>query len=191
MRANCCSAPIGLARLVEYWFDDTDDAETARIDEHLLGCEHCGSVLDELIALGQGVRGAFASGRIGVCLPPAFVERLAARGLRLRNYRVAAGGSVDCSVGPDDDLVLGHLQVPLHGVRRLDLLSQWSQGLPDLRTEDIPFDAAAGEVVLAPSLGHMRRMPSHVQRISLVAVDEGGERVLGHFTFKHTAASSP
>lgn len=185
MSSADCAAPIGWARLVAYWFDDADSAEAARVDEHLLGCDHCGCVLDQIIALGNGVRHAFAAGQIGVFITTAFAERLAKRGLRLRNYRVAAGGSVDCSVDPDDDLVLGRLQVPLQGVRRLDLLSHWSSGPPDQRAEDIPFDAAAAEVVVVPPLAHLRRMPAHVQRISLVAVDESGERVLGNYTFVH------
>ena len=31
-----------------------------------------------------------------------------------------------------------------------------------------------------------RKMPAHTFRVQLVAVDEGGERPLGEYTFAHT-----
>jgi hypothetical protein len=132
--------------------------------------------------LGAGVRGAFADGRIGAVVTPAFVERLRARQLRVREYRVPCNGSVNCSVTPDDDILLSRLQAPLEGVERIDLLVAPA----DLRIEDVPFDAAAGEVVVAPSIAHIRTLPAHCQVMRLVAVGADGERLLGKYTFNHS-----
>jgi hypothetical protein len=51
---------------------------------------------------------------------------------------------------------------------------------------DIPFDAASGEVVVTPKIAHIRSMPAHRFRVRLVAVEAGGERVIGDYTFNHT-----
>ncbi|MDZ5461717.1 RNA polymerase sigma factor, partial [Azohydromonas lata] len=59
---------------------------------------------------------------------PRFVERLAAQGLRLREYRVPCNGSVNCSAAPQDEVLVGRLQVALQGVRRLDVAADFSFG---------------------------------------------------------------
>jgi hypothetical protein len=38
----------------------------------------------------------------------------------VREYRVAAGGSVNCSVAPNDEAALGRRAAPLAGLERLD-----------------------------------------------------------------------
>lgn len=171
-----------LATLLAYWFGELDEAREAAIEEHYLGCAACTQQLEEVEALGAGVRRAFADGRLGAVVTPAFVERLRARGLRLREYSVPCNGSVNCSAGPDDDVLLGRLQAPLEGVERIDLLVAPT----DLRLEDVPFDAAAGEVVVAPSIAYIRTLPAHRQVMRLIAVGADGERVLGEYTFNHS-----
>jgi hypothetical protein len=52
---------------------------------------------------------------------------------------------------------------------------------------DVPFDARSGEVVGAPNLAHLRAIPSHWRRFRLLAIDDGGERVIGDYTSNHTA----
>jgi anti-sigma factor RsiW len=179
--------------LLAYWFGELDDAREAAIEEHYLGCAACTEQLEEVEALGAGVRRIFAGGRLVAVVTPAFTERLRQRGLRLREYRVPCNGSVNCSVGPDDDVLLSRLQVPLQGVERIDLVvspvspaKAGAQSPADLRLEDIPFDAASGEVVVAPSIAHVRTLPAHRQVMRLVAVGADGERLLGEYTFNHS-----
>lgn len=171
-----------LATLLAYWFGELDEARESAIEEHYLGCAACSAQLEEVEALGAGVRRAFAGGQIGAVVTPAFVERLRQRGLHLREYRVPCNSSVNCSVGPDDDVLLSHLQVPLEGVERIDLLVAPA----DLRLEDVPFDAASGEVVVVPSIAYIRTLPAHRQVLRLVAIGADGERVLGEYTFNHS-----
>jgi len=54
----------------------------------------------------------------------------------------------------------------------------------------LKFDAAASEVVITPEIARIRAMPSHQHRYRLVAVEENGERVIGDYTFNHTAHGS-
>lgn len=171
-----------LATLVSYWLGELDEAREAAIEEHYLGCATCSARLGEVEALACGVQRAFAGGHLHAVVTPAFAEHLRSRGLRLREYTVPRNGSVNCSVAPEDDLLVGRLQVPLEGVARIDVIG------PDAehRLEDVPFDALSGEVVLLPGIAHVRTLPAHRQMLRLVAVDEDGERVLGDYTFHHS-----
>jgi len=175
--------------LVDYWLGDADADATAAIDEHLLHCDACGAAFDEVVALARGVRDAFAHGAVPAVLTAAFVERLKGAGRRIREYRVPRNGSVVCSVAPDDDLLVSRLQAPLQGVTRLDAVLTLSfEPGRERRWHDVPFDAAAGEVVYAPPLAQVRQQPTHDHVVRLLAVDAGGEREIGHYTFHHQAA---
>lgn len=185
MNASKCTTPIGLSALIEYWLGELDEVAEARIDEHLFGCQECGAKLDEIIALAGGVRTAFGQGAIQAFITDAFVKRLAEQKVRLREYRVPRNGSVNCSVAPEDEVVVARLEAALEGVTRLDAHSYFGDAQPEV-FRDIPFDPASGEVVLMPRLAQLRAAPSHVYRVSLVAVDANGERVVGGYTLNHT-----
>jgi hypothetical protein len=175
--------------LVDYWLGDTDAVVTEAIDEHLMHCDACGTAFDEVVALSRGVRDTFAHGAVPSMLTAAFVDRLKAAGRRVREYRVPHNGSVLCSVAPDDDLLVSWLAAPLRDVTRLDAVFAVSL-MPghEKRLEDVPFDAAGGEVVFAPKLAEVLQHPTHDFTVRLIAVDETGERQVGHYTFHHQAA---
>lgn len=184
-----CRQPLGWDVLVRYWLGELDDAGTEQVDRHLLGCDDCGARLDEIAALGDGVRRAFDAGFVAAVVGDAFAQRLAERGLRLREYRVERGGSVNCSVAPDDDVVVSRLAgAPLEGIARLDLVRRGRDGAPDTRAVDIPFDATRGEIVLVAPAARLRALPDCVEQVQLLAVDAaGGEHVVGRYTFNHSA----
>lgn len=183
---HSCRAPIPLERLVEYWLGETDATATDAIDEHLLGCDACGARLDEIVALGRGVRAAVNAGLVSCFVAPAFVERLAAAGWRVREYRVPRNGLANCSIAPDDDAVFGRLQVPLQGVTRLDavLRSSLSPGA-DRRVEDLPFDPRSGEVIFMPGAAGLRHEPANRLEVRLLAVEDASERVIGDYVLDH------
>jgi len=181
--------PGGLA-LVDYWLGDADAATTEAIDAHLLACDACGAEFDAIVALARGVRGAFAQGRVASVVTAAFVAQLKAEGRRVREYHVPRGGSVVCSVAPEDEVLVSRIDAPLAGVARLDAVVSRSHGLEgEERLHDLPFDAAAGEVLLANALAEVRGMPAHDTVVRLLAVDAGGERELGRYTFHHRAST--
>jgi len=175
--------------LVDYWLGDTDAATAEAIDEHLMHCDACGAVFDDVVALSRGVRDAFAHGTVRSMLSAAFVDRLKAAGRRVREYRVPHNGSVVCAVAPHDELLVSRLEVPLHGVARVDavLALSFMPGHEE-RLHDVPFDAASGEVVFSPPLQAVRQHPTHDLVVRLLAVDAAGERELGRYTFHHQAA---
>lgn len=170
--------------LLAYWLGELEPGQDALVEEHFFHCAECSERLAEVEALADGVRRAFGTGRVAAVVTPAFVEQVRGQGLPLREYRLAWNGSVNCTVLPEDRFLFGRLAAPLAGVTRLDAIVTVDG---DHRLEDIPFDAAAGEVVMAPSVARLRSMPDHRQRVTLVAVEEGGERVVGEYTFFHAA----
>lgn len=176
-----------LAALLDYWLHDSDAAATEAVDAHLMQCDACGQRLDELAALGDGVRSVFRAGAVAAVASSAFVRRLAAQGLKVREYRVPRNGSVNCTVAPEDELLASHLEVPLEGVQRLDALAQLSTEPGVMhRLQDVPFDAPAGEVLWMPKLAEVRRLPAHTLELTLLAVQPGGAtRELGRYTFCH------
>lgn len=177
---------VDFAVLVDYWFGEVEPRDEEAVEDHLFACDECSARLEDLVSLGAGIRSAFRSGELRAVLPRDFVERLKSEGVRLREYRVAAGGSVNCTLTGEDDFVVSRLQVPLAGVQRLDLVYLGPDGEAQATFEDIPFDAAAGEVLVLPSAAALRAMPAHTARMRLVAVGTEGAKPLGDYTFNHT-----
>lgn len=175
-----------LEDLLDYWLGDGDSPALDAMDEHLMRCAACGERLDELIALGHGVRAAFHAGAVSAMASDAFVRRLAGQGLRIREYRLAHNGSVDCSVAPDDELLVAHLEAPLGGVERLDALTSASTepGVQH-RMEDVPFDPRLGEVLYLARLAEVRQMQAHTFQLTLLSVHAGGASEVGRYTLRH------
>ncbi len=188
MRAPACPAPLDLPVLLDYWLGDLDGDETARVEEHFLGCGACSERLDGLAALAGGVRSLGRQGRVRAVVTSAFLARLAAEGLAVREYRLAPGQRVECTVEPGDDLLASRLMADLRGAARVDLVACDAEGREAGRVTDIPVDPAAQEVVLLERIDQVRALPAHVLRVRLVAPEAGGERLLGEYTFVHSPA---
>lgn len=167
-------------KLVDYWFGDLAPDEEAAFEEHLFGCAECTAKLEALAALGAAVRAAWRQGAVRAVISRALYEAMKKEDLTLREYHMAPGESVACTITAADDFVVSRLTAPLAGVQRLDVVTS------DGRLEDVPFDAAAGEVLVCPAPAALKRRGAFTHRVRLVAVEERGERVLGEYTFLHT-----
>jgi hypothetical protein len=55
-----------------------------RVEEHLLECDACGSVLHSLVATGDGVRRLALEAPFGMVASPSFLETASRQGLRVR-----------------------------------------------------------------------------------------------------------
>jgi len=172
--------------LLDYWLDDSDAAAIEAIDAHLMQCEPCGQALDDLVALSDGVRAAFRSGAVSAMASDAFLKRVVGRGVQVREYRLPRNGSVNCTVAPEDELLVAHLETPLQGVERLDAMVTLSfEADVQHRLHDVPFDPQAGEVLWLPKFGLIRNAPAHTAEVTLLSVDAGGAHELGRYTFHH------
>jgi hypothetical protein len=174
----------GEARLLAYWLDELDEAEALAIEEHLFECAECAERLRGTLQLGAAVRRALLDGDVGTAVTPAFLARMRNGGVRLREYRLPPGGSVLCTIAPDDDFVVSRLEAQLAGVRRVDLEFEDDGGTR--RIAHIPFDAASNEVAFMPPAATLRALGRTTQRMRLFAVTGDAERLLGEYTFNHT-----
>jgi hypothetical protein len=170
--------------LLEYWLGELRGAAEARLEEHLFACAACTERLQALVALGAAIRAELTRGALNIVLPEPFLRRVREAGLRLREYALEPGGSVDCTITPDDDLVVAHLRAPLRGVRRLDVLVDNSVA-GKLRASDVPFDPDAEALVAVTSSVFLRTLRHAQQRVRLIAVEGADERVVADYTFNH------
>jgi hypothetical protein len=183
MTSSACAATG--EELLAYWLGELAEGEERRLDEHLLGCGACSARLGALVELGAAIRRVALGGELGFVASAALVGRLKGEGLRVREYTLEPGGSVDCTIAPEDDLVVSHLRAPLHGVSRLDVVIDDSTRGAE-RVSDVAFDPAAGGVSIVPSAAYLRALGNARQHVTLLAVDDSGERAIAGYTFNHS-----
>ena len=177
--------PMPLAELLAYWLGELAADDERRFDEHLFACSACTERLGELVELGAAIRRESLGGTIGFVASSSFVDRARSEGLRVREYALGPGESVDCIVTAEDDLGVSRLRAPLEGVRRLDVvIDDSASGVQ--RVSDVSFDAGTGSVIVVPSIAYLRTLGNARQHVRLLAVDGGDERVIAAYTFNHS-----
>jgi hypothetical protein len=182
-----CSRPIDAAVLADYWLASLAQPEEDAVEQHLFECDECGARLREVIALAEGVRTLAREGSLQMVVSDTFLQRAAKEGVRIREYAPPAGGSVQCTVGADDDILIGRLAANLSAANRVDLSICDERGVERLRMPDIPVHSGAGSVAFQYSITHAKAAPSETTIARLVTFDDlGTERLLGEYTFHHT-----
>jgi putative zinc finger protein len=186
MSGLACAAPLDLPALLDYWLGDLAPGAEEAIEEHLMSCAACAAHLEGLVALGAGIRRLASAGGVWAVVSGGFVDRLRDEGLRVRQYRLAAGGSVQCTVSATDDVVAARFAADLRGVTRVHLVQCDAAGQEQHRITDIPLSASLDEVVVIERTDRLRALPAGVERVKLVTPEAGEERLLGEYTFVHT-----
>jgi hypothetical protein len=182
-----CSKPIGPPALLDYWLALLPAAEADAVEGHLFECDGCGDRLREVVDLSEGLRTLARSGSLRVVVGDGLVQHAVDAGLRVRQYAFAPGQVVPCTVSADDDLLIARLTADLTGATRVDLSFFDPHGVERQRMTDIPVRSGAGSVLLQESITFAKASPSTTMIARLLAVDEqGGERLLGEYTFQHT-----
>jgi hypothetical protein len=173
--------------LADYWIGSLPAQEQDAVEEHLLGCDRCGDRLRDVIALAEGVRRIAREGSLRLVVSEEFLKRAAGEGLRIRQYAPPAGGSVQCTVTAEDDILIGRLAANLSGSTRVDLSICDGNGIEQVRRPDIPVHSGTSTVILQESITWAKAAPTSILVMRLIGVDEsGGERMLGEYTFNHT-----
>jgi hypothetical protein len=182
-----CSRPIDATVLADYWIGALEGPEEEAVEEHLLGCDRCGARLREVMALADGVRNLARDASLRMVVSDEFLRRAAEEGLRIREYAPPRGGSVQCTVTAEDDILVGRLAADFSAARRVDLSLCDERGVEELRMRDIPIPSGAGSIAFQESIDLARAAPTHTLIARLVALEESGaERLLGEYTFHHT-----
>jgi len=189
MTGTGCESPLDPAVLAEYWLGELPSnppGEEERVEEHLLACGECARKLQGVIQLADSIRKLMREGLLRVFVSAEFVTRLEKEGLRIRQYRVAPGTGVACTIRDQDDLVVGRLEADLAGAGRVDLSRCDAQGHEVARLPDIPLMGSREEVVWTEPTDFLRTLGKVILRMRLIAVEQGGEQVLGEYTFNHS-----
>ena len=87
-----CTNPIDAAVIADYWLGALAGRDEEAVEEHLLGCDHCGARFREVIALAEGVRKLARGGSLPMVVSDAFLKRAAEEGLRVRGCAPPPGG---------------------------------------------------------------------------------------------------
>jgi anti-sigma factor RsiW len=182
-----CSNPLEPPTLMDYWLADLPSSTEEAVEEHLLSCDRCGDRLREVIALADGLSALARSGSLRVVVTDEFVQRATGAGRRVREYAPPLGGSVQCTVEADDDLLVARLAADLSGAARVDLSLCDGEGVERQRMTDVPVGGEANSVIYQESITFAKASPSNTMIARLLAVDaQGAERLLGEYTFHHT-----
>jgi hypothetical protein len=164
---SSCSEPLDLAILVDYWFGDLDGPDLDRVEEHLLECDACGSVLRSLVATGDGVRRLAVQGAFGVVVSPSFLETASRQGLACAStaFRLEVGSSARSPRTTTSSSAT--CKGTSAASRVLDLVVQFEDG-PEHRSWTCSLrvlggsDRGAGDAAL-------RALPSSTMRMRLLA----------------------
>ena len=82
----------------------------------------------------------------------AFLKRAAEEGLRVREYAPPPGGSVQCTVTAEDDILVGRLAANLSAAKRVDLCICDDRGIEQIRAPNF-----TGIVRARPSVVRLSR----------------------------------
>lgn len=186
MNASSCTSPLDFSALVGYWLAELAPAEEGRVEGHLLGCAACSERLWSLAGLAEGIRTLAREGVVRAVVTGDFLERVAREGFRVREYRVLPGGTVQCTVTAEDDLLVARLVAEFRGVSRVDIAVCDAEGREQERLRDVPVSPSTEEVVFLQGIKSVRALPAYVKRLKLLAVEPQRERLLGEYTFIHT-----
>ena len=182
-----CSRPIDPAMLADYWIGFITGAEEKAIEEHLFECDFCGHRLRQVILLADGIRKLALEGSLRMVVSDVFLRSAAELGLAVREYNVPAGGSVECTVTADDDILIGRVAANLSGAKRVDICICDERGVEQQRLPDIPFHSTATSIAFHESMNYLKAAPSMKMIMRLVTVDDkGSEHTAGEYTFNHT-----
>ncbi len=184
------SCNVGMQKLLDYRFGDSDQASGERLEMHLFECGECARRVEVLSLLEMGVRDLAHKGQLSAASTGALLRRATELGLQLRSYRIEPGAEVQCTAAPDDDLIVVRLALSAGEAQAVDLdtaVTFLDAGHSEQRKlADLVIDRESGELVYVFAGDYVRSIPRSrwVMHARLRAPE--GERTLGPFTMVHT-----
>jgi hypothetical protein len=181
-----CDAPIPFETLVALWADDLSADEAETVEAHLFACDACAEASEGLGRLVGGLREV-----IPLVLSHAQREQLRARGMRLLHTPVDAGVTAHARFAPELDLLVHGLRGDFSRADRLDIDLVTADGETQLSLEAVPFDADAGEVLIACQRHYEGIFPDGTDpRFRVYAVFGDDRELVGEYYVEHDWAST-
>ncbi len=98
MTRDLRARPVSTQDLSAYWLGELDGAQESRARRAPVRVCRVQRAAAHVVDLGAAIRSELLRGDFGFVLPAAFIRRLKDAGLRVREYELEPGGSVDCTV---------------------------------------------------------------------------------------------
>lgn len=187
---SSCAQPLSLTDLIDYSLAELDAARESAVEEHFFACESCARTLEWVAQLGPAIVRALADMRVPVPVSAALVGSARSHGATVREYRLAQGETAHCTAEPDDTFIALHLAGPLEGVSSVGLeiaFDDLASGAHAVqRLDDVPVDAATGEVVLLLAGDAVRAYPRSRWVFHATAAGSTSASALGPYFLDHT-----
>ena len=175
---------IALADLTDYAAGELRETEAAALEEHLFSCADCSARAAELDGLVRAIAPAVRSAEIGGFITDALLNRLSREGVRLRTFTLSPGAVVPCAVWEDDELMVLRLRGDFGDASEFRM-SQRVEGTEVIRVTGEITAGRQGELLHAIPAAWVRELPVVDVEISLMALEDGEERLVGNYTLIH------
>lgn len=185
-RSSVC---LTIGELSDYWTVDLSPDDVQRIEAHVFSCATCTQLLADTDRLRRSIGHAARSGGLQAFVTDSLLNQFARDGVRVRSYAMDAGGSVQCAVWDEDEVLVTRLRADFSGVTAVDAEMRLDTGEAWGRASDIPVPEGSREVIMALPADVVRRAPEVPIRVILRSSSASpGEAPLAEYTFDHRGA---
>ena len=180
---------LSIGELSDYWTADVSPDDMERIEAHVFACTACTELLAEADELRRSIRDLARNGGFQAFVTDSLLNQLASDGVRVRSFAMDPGGSVQCAVWDDDDLLITRLRADFSGVSAIDAVLQLENGEEWSRASDVAVREGSRELIMALPAAVVRQAPEVPIRLTLRASSASrGDAPLAEYTFDHRGA---
>lgn len=172
---------------LEYYLGETPAGAADALDEHLFECAACEAQLDALRRTASAIVALMRGGAITASVTAGIANRMARDRLNVRTYVIEPGETVACTVGRDDDFLLGRFVLPAGTYARVDLRVLDQAGRELMRTPDLPIDARSRHAIMIMPAGPIKNEGAGAWHYVLTTPEPTGDRELARYTLDHAA----
>jgi hypothetical protein len=165
--------------LVALFVGELDEAEAESVTEHVFACDTCADLCARLAGVVHALRDT-----IPMVISHAHRDRLVVRGVRVRVTSVEPNLPARARFTPEVDLLVFALRGDLSHADRVDVDIVSPSGSPSYALEDVPFNRATGEVLIACQR-HFEGMFPGDPTFRVHALEAGQQRAVGDFLVIH------
>jgi hypothetical protein len=180
---------LSIGELSDYWTADAAPEQIERIEAHVFACAACTELLAEADLLRRSIGSVARAGGFQAFVTDSLLNQLSRDGVRVRTYVMNAGGSVQCTVWDDDDILVTRLRADFGGVSTVDAVMRLDTGEEWGRASDVPVPEGGGELIMALPAALVRHAPDGPMRLTLRASSTSQDApALAEYTFDHRGA---
>jgi hypothetical protein len=180
---------LSTGELSDYWTADVSSDDMERIEAHVFACSACTELLADMDRLRRSIGEVARTGGLQGFVTDSLLNQFARDGVRVRSYAMDAGGSVQCAVWEDDDVLVTRLRADFSGVTAVDAVLRLDTGEEWGRATDIPIPGGSRELIMALPAELVRRAPEVPIRLTLRSSAASADTApLAEYTFDHRGA---